>query len=96
VTTRPRGGSDSAAVALHGSSFRGSQRPAADEVFQTYEAKWRGIKAMLPTLLDLTAYGRHETWEDTPAGWPQDKAGRGVRRDGRPIAQWTRSDTAVK
>jgi len=36
-----------------------------DEVFQTYETKWRGIEAILPTLqlLDLTAYGRQETWE---------------------------------
>jgi len=69
-----------------------------DDVFQTYETKWRGIEAMLPTLqlLDLTQYGRQETWEDSPAGWPQDKAGSWWRRDGRPIAQWTRTDAAVK
>jgi predicted dithiol-disulfide oxidoreductase (DUF899 family) len=69
-----------------------------DDVFQTYETKWRGIEAMLPTLqlLDLTPYGRQETWEDSPAGWPQDKAGSWWRRDGRPIAQWTRTDAAVK
>ena len=44
---------------------------------------------MLPTplqLLDLTPFGRQETWEDSPAGWPQDKAGSWWRRDGRPIA----------
>jgi predicted dithiol-disulfide oxidoreductase (DUF899 family) len=43
----------------------------------TYETKWRGIEAKLPTLqlLDLTAYGRQETWEDSPASWPQVKAG---------------------
>jgi predicted dithiol-disulfide oxidoreductase (DUF899 family) len=71
---------------------------AGDEVFQTYETKWRGIEVMLPTLqlLDLTAYGRQEAWEDSPAGWPQDKAGSWWRRDGRPIAQWTRTDVAVK
>jgi predicted dithiol-disulfide oxidoreductase (DUF899 family) len=71
---------------------------ADDEVFQTYETKWRGIEAMLPTLqlLDLTAYGRQETWEDSLAGWPQDKAGSWWRREGRPIAQWTRTDEAVK
>jgi predicted dithiol-disulfide oxidoreductase (DUF899 family) len=65
-----------------------------DEVFQTYETKWRGIEAMLPTLrlLDLTPYGRQETWEDSPAGWPQDKAGSWWDRDGRPLAQWTRTD----
>ena len=69
-----------------------------DEVFQTYETKWRGIEAMLPTLqlLDLTPYGRQETWEDSPPGWPQDKAGSWWRQNGRPIAQWTRTDAAVK
>ncbi len=67
-------------------------------VFQTYETKWRGIEAMLPTLqlLDLSPYGRQETWEDSPAGWPQDQAGSWWRRDGRPVAQWTRTDAAVK
>jgi predicted dithiol-disulfide oxidoreductase (DUF899 family) len=71
---------------------------SGDQVFQTYETKWRGIEAMLPTLqlLDLTPYGRQETWEDSPAGWPQDKAGSWWRRDGRPVAQWTRTDAAVK
>jgi len=71
---------------------------ADNQVFETYETKWRGIEAMLPTLqlLDMTAYGRQETWEDSPAGWPQDKAGSWWRRDGRPIAQWTRTDAAVK
>ncbi|MDB5345037.1 MAG: hypothetical protein JWP89_3414 [Schlesneria sp.] len=69
-----------------------------DQVFETYQTKWRGIEAMLPTLqlLDLTPYGRQETWEDSPAGWPQDKAGSWWRRDGRPVAQWTRTDAAVK
>lgn len=68
-----------------------------DQVFQTYATKWRGIEAMLPTLqlLDLTPYGRQETWEDSPAGWPQDRAGSWWRRDGRPVAQWTRTDAAV-
>ncbi len=71
---------------------------AGDEVFQTYETKWRGIEVMLPTLqlLDLTAGGRQEAWEDSPSGWRKDKAGSWWRRDGRPIAQWTRTDEAVK
>jgi predicted dithiol-disulfide oxidoreductase (DUF899 family) len=71
---------------------------SGDEVFETYETKWRGIEAMLPTLqlLDLTPYGRQETWEDSPPGWPQDEAGSWWRRDGRPVAQWTRTDAAVK
>ncbi len=69
-----------------------------DKVFQTYETKWRGIEAMLPTLqlLDLTPYGRQESWEDSPAGSPQEQAGSWWRRDGRPVAQWTRTDSAVK
>ena len=43
-------------------------------------------------LLDLTVYGRQETWEDSPAGWPKHwKANADqLRTDGRPIAQWPR------
>jgi predicted dithiol-disulfide oxidoreductase (DUF899 family) len=69
-----------------------------DEVFETYETKWRGVEPMLPTLqlLDLTAYGRQETWEDSPKGWPQEKAGSWWRHDGRPVAQWTRTDAPVE
>ena len=70
-----------------------------DEVFLTWETTARGIEAMLPTLrlLDLMVLGRQETWEDSPAGWPQqDEAGSWWRRDGRPVAQWTRTDKEVK
>jgi predicted dithiol-disulfide oxidoreductase (DUF899 family) len=68
-----------------------------DDVYLTYETKWRGVEAMLPTLqlLDLTPYGRQEAWEDSPAGWPQGPAGAWWRRDGRPVAQWTRTDEPV-
>jgi predicted dithiol-disulfide oxidoreductase (DUF899 family) len=68
------------------------------DVFQTYETTARGIEVMLPTLrlLDLTPYGRQETWEDSPAGWPQDTAGSWWRRDGRPVAQWTRTHESVQ
>ena len=40
-----------------------TRRPDGDQVFETYETKWRGIEAMLPTLqlLDLTPYGRQES-----------------------------------
>ena len=71
---------------------------ADDEIFETYETKWRGIEPLLSTLqlLDLTPYGRQETWEKSPAGWPQDKAGSWWRRDGRPVAQWTRTDAKVE
>jgi predicted dithiol-disulfide oxidoreductase (DUF899 family) len=69
----------------------------SDQVFQTYETKWRGVEAMLPTLqlLDLTPYGRQETWEDSPTGLPRDQAGSWWRRDGRPVAQWTRTGAPV-
>jgi predicted dithiol-disulfide oxidoreductase (DUF899 family) len=44
-----------------------------DRVFETYWTRGRGLEVMAPTygLLDLTAYGRQEPWEDSPAGWPQ-------------------------
>jgi predicted dithiol-disulfide oxidoreductase (DUF899 family) len=69
-----------------------------DGVFQTYETKWRGIEAMLPTLqlLDLTPCGRQETWEASPVALQLDEAGSWWRRDGRPVAQWTRTDKPVK
>ena len=70
-----------------------------DEVFETYDTTRRGIEAMLPTLqtLDLTPYGRQETWEDSPAGWPKgDEAGSWWWRHGRPVAQWTRTDALVE
>ncbi|MGE3108584.1 MAG: DUF899 family protein [Phycisphaerales bacterium] len=73
-------------------------RRVGEQVYLTYETKWRGIEAMLPTLqlLDLTPYGRQETWEDSPAGCPQDRPGSWWRRDGRPIAQWTRTAAPVE
>jgi hypothetical protein len=54
-------------------------------------------------MLDMTVYGRQESWEDSPDGWPQtfpgtrseqmrtDEEGCAVRRPvGRPIPQWPR------
>ncbi len=70
----------------------------SDDVFLTWETTQRGIEPMLPTLqlLSLTPYGRQETWEDSPAGWPQeDEAGMWWRHDGRPVAQWTRTHQTV-
>lgn len=65
-----------------------------DRVFQTYFAPDRGTEAGATSyhLLDLTVYGRREAWEDSPEGWPQDAADMGgqFRRNGRPIAQWSR------
>ena len=63
------------------------------KVFETYWTTRRGVEAMDNSyrLLDLTVYGRQETWEDTPAGWPQRLEGKErMRVDGRPTAQWAR------
>jgi Bacterial protein of unknown function (DUF899) len=39
-------------------------------------------------LLDLIVYGRQETWEDPPTGWPQRfKRKQHIRINGRPTAQ---------
>ncbi|NUT34117.1 MAG: DUF899 domain-containing protein [Hamadaea sp.] len=66
-----------------------------DRVFETYWTTGRGCEAMTPAyhMLDMTVYGRQETWEDSPAGWPQQYetgAGLQFRKDGRPTAQWAR------
>jgi predicted dithiol-disulfide oxidoreductase (DUF899 family) len=74
-----------------------------ERVFETYWTKRRGAEVMdySYALMDLTAYGRQEPWEDSPSGWPQQCS---VRTDGgppdwppvpawpggRPIAQWPR------
>ncbi len=72
------------------------------KVFETYWATRRGVEAMDNSyrLLDLIVYGRQETWEDSPTGWPQrakgmhpvrtDGPGAGSTRISRPIAQWSR------
>jgi predicted dithiol-disulfide oxidoreductase (DUF899 family) len=65
-----------------------------DRVFETYWTNGRGVEVMAPSygLLDRTVYGRQETWEDSPAGWPQrwEITGEQVRINGRPTAQWSR------
>jgi predicted dithiol-disulfide oxidoreductase (DUF899 family) len=46
---------------------------SGDEVFHTYSSYGRGTETVGGSyyLLDMTAYGRQEDWEDSPAGWPQ-------------------------
>jgi predicted dithiol-disulfide oxidoreductase (DUF899 family) len=75
-----------------------------DRVFETYWTTIRGVEAMdySYALMDLTAYGRQETWEDSPPGWPQqcsitrtnggapDWPPASVWPGRRPIAQWPR------
>jgi predicted dithiol-disulfide oxidoreductase (DUF899 family) len=66
-----------------------------DQVFETYWTRGRGLEIMAPShgLMDRTVYGRQETWEDSPTGWPQsfDSDSAEVwRTDGRPTSQWAR------
>lgn len=44
-----------------------------DRIFRTYLVDRRGDEAMgsYYSYLDITALGRQETWEDSPAGYPQ-------------------------
>jgi predicted dithiol-disulfide oxidoreductase (DUF899 family) len=65
-----------------------------DRVFETYWTSGRGVEVMAPSygLLDMTAYGRQESWEDSPDGWPRRFRidGDQFRLDGRPTSQWSR------
>lgn len=75
-----------------------------DNVFETYWTTRRGAEVMDTSyaLMDLTVYGRQETWEDSPPGWPQTcsivRTAAGAPDwppvtawpEGRPIAQWPR------
>jgi predicted dithiol-disulfide oxidoreductase (DUF899 family) len=74
------------------------------KVFETYWTTLRGVETMdnSSALMDLTIYGRQESWEDSPPGWPQQCSY--ARTDagppgwppvaawpgGRPVAQWPR------
>jgi predicted dithiol-disulfide oxidoreductase (DUF899 family) len=55
-----------------------------DRVYRTYFTTARGVEPLGSTwtFLDLTPYGRQETWEDSPEGWPQTK----------PYVWWRRHD----
>jgi len=46
---------------------------SGNDVFHTYSAYARGLEVLDGTYhyLDLTPYGRQESWEDSPPGWPQ-------------------------
>jgi predicted dithiol-disulfide oxidoreductase (DUF899 family) len=64
-------------------------------VFETYWTNGRGVEVMAPgygLLLDRTVYGRQESWEESPPGWPRRwRADENpYRTNGRPIAQWSR------
>jgi predicted dithiol-disulfide oxidoreductase (DUF899 family) len=55
-----------------------------ESVFRTYFTTARGVGAVgsVWTFLDVTPLGRQETWEDSPAGYPQTK----------PYEWWRRHD----
>jgi predicted dithiol-disulfide oxidoreductase (DUF899 family) len=75
-------------------------------IFETYWTNGRGAEVMdySYALMDLTVYGRQESWEDSPPGWPQrcsytrtasgapDWSPIAEWPAGRPIAQWPRLD----
>ena len=44
-----------------------------DNVYRTYFTDGRGVEALgsVWTFLDLTPFGRQETWEESPEGYPQ-------------------------
>lgn len=62
------------------------------DVYLTYQTTDRGTEVMDPVLglLDRTAFGRREFWEDSPSGWPQSPTGEWWLRDGRPAAHYER------
>jgi predicted dithiol-disulfide oxidoreductase (DUF899 family) len=63
-----------------------------ERVFETWWTTLRGVEVLDNSyaLMDLTAYGRQEPWEDSPAGWPQGFVHDVHSRDGRPLPQWAR------
>jgi predicted dithiol-disulfide oxidoreductase (DUF899 family) len=75
-----------------------------DRVYETYWTKRRGVEALDNSyaLMDLSPFGRQETWEDSPQGWPQERTNTRTADGapdwppveqwpgGRPIAQWAR------
>jgi len=53
-----------------------------DDVYRTYFTTARGVDRLRLdfNLLDLTALGRQEAWEDSPEGWPQTPTMQSLRR----------------
>jgi predicted dithiol-disulfide oxidoreductase (DUF899 family) len=44
-----------------------------DDIYQTYSTTGRGVDRLRFdfNIMDLAPYGRQESWEDSPRGWPQ-------------------------
>ena len=53
-----------------------------DTIYRSYYTTSRGAEELssIWALLDITPFGRQETWQDAPAGVPQDRAGSWTRR----------------
>jgi len=53
-----------------------------DKIFRTYFTTERGCEAVgnVWGFLDVTPFGRQETWEDSPEGWPQNEPYKWWRR----------------
>ena len=64
------------------------------QVYETYWTTGRGVEVqdVNYSLIDLTAWGRQESGEDSPPGWPQHWAvdSTHIRTAGRPTSQWSR------
>jgi predicted dithiol-disulfide oxidoreductase (DUF899 family) len=86
-------------VAGRGFGFLACFLRDGEDVYETWWTTGRGTEAMAWSygLLDRTVYGRQESWEDSPAGWPQPfgvEASQ-FRTAGRPTIQWSVTDEAV-
>lgn len=69
-------------VGSEGHSFGLSVFMRRDEtIYQTYFTSGRGVEQPCNTfgLLDVTPWGRQETWQEAPEGWPQEPAHRWLR-----------------
>lgn len=53
-----------------------------DAIYRTYHSGDRGVEHLGShwTYLDLTPWGRQESWEDSPQGWPQTEPYGWIRR----------------
>lgn len=53
-----------------------------DVIYRTYYTGARGVEHLGShwTYLDITPYGRQETWEDSPDGWPKTEPYKWIRR----------------
>ncbi|KAE9368260.1 hypothetical protein N431DRAFT_428115 [Stipitochalara longipes BDJ] len=85
----------------HGFGMKACYLRDGDRVFETYWTTGRGCEPMSGSygMLDMMVYGRQESWEDSPEGWPkydggpdsnQFRAEKGQPSVSRPIPQWPR------